>query len=59
LRYTVLQSDDLVIWSAVVGGFLDESSQPVPGQPLEMFTGRITDSEARAFFRLEVEMTTP
>ena len=40
-------------------GFLDETTQAVPGQTLEMVTGRIVDVGARAFFRLEVETIAP
>jgi len=59
LRYTILQSDDLVSWSAVESGFLDESTQPVPGESLEIVAGRIVDVTGRAFFRLEAEPIAP
>jgi len=59
LRYTVLQSDDLLTWSAVPNNFLEETTQAVPGQALEMVTGRIVNVVTRAFFRLEVETVVP
>jgi hypothetical protein len=59
LRYTVLQSDDLLSWSAVGSGFLEESTQTVPGDALEIVSGRIVEVAGRAFFRLEVDALTP
>ena len=59
LRYTILQSDDLVSWSAVGDGFLDESTQPIPGESLQIVSGRVMDVAGHAFFRLEVEAITP
>jgi len=59
LRYTVLKSDDLITWSPVADGYLDEMTQPVPGRPLEIVTARIVNVAAGAFFRLEVDSAQP
>src|SRR5205814_1205423 len=54
LRYTVLKSDDLITWASVADGDLEETTQSVPGRPLELVTARIVNVVAGAFFRLEV-----
>ena len=59
LRYTIWQSDDLATWSPIPEGFLEESVQSMPGQPMESVTGRITDVTQSAFFRLEVNSIEP
>ena len=35
LRYTVLKSDDLIMWSPVTNGYLDETTEPVTGRSVE------------------------
>lgn len=59
LRYTVWKSDDLAAWAPVTDGYLNEVTQPVLGQPLEMVSGRIVNVTTGAFFRLEVNQVEP
>lgn len=59
LRYTVWKSDDLAVWTPVTDGYLDETTQAVPGRPLEMVSGRIVNVAGSAFFRLEVSPVNP
>lgn len=56
LRYTVWKSNDLMTWAPVTDGMLDEMSEAVLGQPLEMVSGRIVNVSGSAFFRLEVNL---
>ena len=59
LQYTVLKSDDLISWTPVAHGYLDETTQPVPGKPLEIVMARIVNVAGGAFFRLEVDSSQP
>ena len=59
LRYTIWQSDDLIGWLPIPEGFLEESVQAVPGHPMEIVTGRISNLTQGAFFRLEVSSIEP
>jgi hypothetical protein len=59
LRYTVLQSSDLVTWSPVAQGDLQETTQPVPGRAFDLVTDRILNVLGQSFFRLEVTPTDP
>ena len=59
LRYTVLQSPDLINWAAVPDGSIQETTQPIPGKPLETVLGKIVNLTGKAYFRLQVESLTP
>lgn len=59
LRYTIWKSDDLVNWLPITNGYLNETTQAVPGKSMEIVTARIVDVSQSAFFRLEVDSLKP
>jgi hypothetical protein len=48
-----------VAQAPVPDGYLEETTQPVPGQPLEMVTARIVDVTRGGFFRLQISTVQP
>lgn len=59
LRYTIWSSEDLATWSPVSGDAIEETVQPISGQPMELVWGRILDVEHQAFYRIEISPLYP
>ena len=59
LEYAVLKSDDLLTWTPLPDGYVQETTQPVPGRPLEIVLARVVEVSEGAFFRLHVQSTQP
>jgi uncharacterized repeat protein (TIGR03806 family) len=60
LRYTIWKSDDLLAWTPVTNEeVIEEMTQPVPGQPVELVWNRIVSATAGAFFRIEITWLAP
>jgi uncharacterized repeat protein (TIGR03806 family) len=59
LRYTIWKSDDLLAWAPVTNEVIEEMTQPVPGQPVELVWNRIVSATTSAFFRIEITWLAP
>ena len=59
LRCTIWKSEDLVTWSPIPEGYLEEQTEPVPGKSVEIVTGRVINALGSAYFRLGVTAIEP
>ena len=54
VNYTVLKSDDLILWTPVTFGIFDETTTPIPGKAMEIVNDKILNQTQGGYFRLKV-----
>jgi hypothetical protein len=59
LRYTIWKSADPLAWAPGTNKVIEEMTQPMPGQPVELVWNRIVSATAGAFFRIEITWLAP